>query len=73
MIDMITKEAPVKGYEWCQVSEAKFNNFVEKNFLVRQSNGRVRKYYDCTLDAIIAIAEVHMEDTMYYIQKEKKK
>lgn len=72
MINMITNEAPLKGYEWCQVSEMKFIRFTEENFLVRQSNGRVRKYYDCTLDAITAIAEVHTEDTMYYIQRKKK-
>lgn len=77
MIEMFTKIPPMPGFEWIQVSEGKFQHYVDDNFLVAQTNGKIRKYYDCELDAITAIKEMHnfdfTSDYLYYIQQEKKK
>lgn len=76
MIEMFTKETPMPGFEWIQVTEFHFQEYLDKYCLVRQNNGKTRKYYDCDCDAITAIAELHGfdggSDMMYYVQREKK-
>lgn len=76
MIEMFTNIAPMPGFEWVQVSETKFNRYVDENVLVRQSNGKIQRFYDCEVDAITAIKEMHRfdfyEEAMFYVQKEKK-
>lgn len=76
MIQMNCNIAAMPGFEWTQVSENKFYRHVDENVLVRQTNGKIQRYYDCACDAITAVAEMHNveygTEMFYYVQKEKK-
>lgn len=77
MVEMFSERAPLKGHEWVQVTETKFERFCDSNCLVRWTNGKIREYYDCEKDAVTAIAELHQIESgwtdMFYVMQEKKK
>lgn len=78
MVEMF-KSYPLRpGFEWAQVKEFKFDQYLdENNCFPDETCGNTRSYWDDSFKYKVAVKEFHYfedgGDWMYYIQQEKKK